>query len=147
MSKLANVMILTALLAGAVSAQTPSRFHLDSSDAAFWAGVGIGTGITGSNPKMTFQIVPVPGVPGHFQGNYASDYSPGRSLLISGGIWGGIEALQFAKPNHRRLFYWSKIAAGVTFAAIGAFRDKKLPPPVPPPSPCYISGLGYFSPC
>ncbi|HEU5239118.1 MAG TPA: carboxypeptidase-like regulatory domain-containing protein [Pyrinomonadaceae bacterium] len=49
---------LTALLAGAVSAQTPSRFRLDSSDAAFWAGVGIGTGLTASNPEHVFQLVP-----------------------------------------------------------------------------------------
>lgn len=61
MSKLANVLTLTALLAAAVSAQTPSRFRLDSSDAAYWGGVGIGTGLTASNPKHEFQLVPAPG--------------------------------------------------------------------------------------
>jgi hypothetical protein len=124
MSKPTNVLILTALLAGAVSAQTPSRFHLDSSDAAYWGGVGIGTGITAANPKHIFQLAPVPGHPSQFFVHDSGSYSLGRPLLIRAGIWGGIEAFQFAKPNHRRLFYWSKMALGATFAAIGAFRDK-----------------------
>ena len=124
MSKPANVIILTALLSAAVSAQTPSRFRLDSSDAAYWGGFGIGTGISASNPKHEFQIVGVSGPSQQFVIHDSGSYPVGRQLLIGSGIWGAIEAFQFAKPNHRRLFYWSKIAAGATFAAIGAFRDK-----------------------
>ena len=85
MSKLTNVLILTALLAGAVSAQTPSRFRLDSSDAAFWAGVGIGTGITASNPEHVFQLVSAPGQAQLVVRDYGS-YSVGRPLLISTGV-------------------------------------------------------------
>lgn len=123
MSKPANVIILTALLSPAVPAQTPSRFRLDSSDAAFWGGLGIGTGISAANPKHVFQLVPNPNTT-QFSVRDSGSYPVGRQLLIGSGIWGAIRALQFAKPNHRGLFYWSKIAAGATFAAIGAFRDK-----------------------
>jgi hypothetical protein len=109
------------LLAGVALAQNPQRFRLDSSDAAYWSGVGVGTGLTAANPK---RLLFLETRAGQMQIGEKSLYSPGRSLLIRGGIWGGIEALQFTKPNHRRLFYWSKIAAGLTYGLIGIFRDK-----------------------
>ena len=147
MSKLPSVFLLVACLATSSFAQTPnkpSRFHLDASDAAYWAGVGIGTGMTAADPKRFLYFAPS-GPPGQFQIQSTSNYSVGRSLLIKSGVWGGIEALQFAKPNHRRLFFWSKIAAGATWAAVGIFRDKK--PTGPPAVPCYFLAFGHYSPC
>ena len=82
MPKLTNVLILAALLAGSVSAQTPSqtpsRFRLDLSDAGYWAGVGIGTGLTASNPKHEFQfvLVPAPGQPPQLVDNAAMRSHP-----------------------------------------------------------------------
>src|SRR5215471_8785797 len=97
-------LLITAIACAALSstATAQSRLRLDSGDAAYWAGAGIGTGLTAANPKRLFSLEAGP-APYQIQRQAESLYSTRQSLLIRGGIWSGIQTLQLVSPRHRRL--------------------------------------------